>query len=192
MEIDSFICKIKNLNLALLIISSLIVGGPLWASQGISVASGFGVAHIVPIRIGFQKEFEKQWNTESDWPIGGYWEGSVYSMNGHKGRNPNSHKRLEALALAGVFRMQRRERFSFGWPYVDLGVGLSWLTRKEIGGRDLGIHFQFEDRIGIGFRFGQDKQYDIGYRAIHFSNAYIGPSNHGINLHVIVLGYWFN
>jgi len=171
---------------------SMIVCMPVWAREGLSIGSGYGAAQIVPIRIGLQKNFDKQWAQGSDWPVGGYWEASFYSMNGKRGPKPGSHRSLEAAAFAGVFRLQRAEKMQWGWPYLELGVGLSWLSQKEIGGRDLGIHFQFEDRIGVGFRFGEAQQYDIGYRAIHFSNAYIGPSNHGINLHVLVLGYWFN
>lgn len=158
---------------------------------GVSIVSGYGVARIVPLRLGLQKEFEKHWWTDRTWTISGYWEGSLYSMRGKRGSAPNSHKQLEAGALAGVFRLNRAERTAMGWHYIELGVGLSLLTQKEIGGRKLGTHFQFEDRFGIGVRFGENCEYDVGYKAIHFSNAYLGPINNGINLHVLMLGYWF-
>jgi lipid A 3-O-deacylase len=183
--------KYKQIRYLILIVS--IIGYmPAIAEEGISIGSGYGAAHIVPVRLGLQKDFGKQWAADSQWPIGGYWEASFYTMNGQRGPNLNSHKQLEAVALAGAFRFQRAEKIVIGWPYLELGLGLSWLSRKEIGGRNLGIHFQFEDRIGVGVRFGDKQQYDVSYRAIHFSNAYIGPSNHGINLHLLVLGYWFN
>lgn len=161
------------------------------ARVGVSIASGYGVARIVPLRLGLQKEFEKQWRTDRTWTISGYWEGSLYSLHGKRGLAPNSHKQLAASALAGVFRFNRAECTVLGWPYIELGVGLSFLTRKEIGGRKLGTHFQFEDRFGIGVRFGENREYDFGYKAIHFSNAYLGPVNNGINLHLLMLGYWF-
>lgn len=162
------------------------------AQWGASVASGYGAANIVPLRIGIQKQFPKRWRTDSSWPIYGYWEGSLYHMNGKKGVKPDSHKQLNAAALAAVARIERAQQTGIGWPYVEIGFGASWVSKTEIGGRDLGIHFQFEDRIGLGFRFGDQKEYDIGYKAIHFSNAYIGPSNHGINLHVLTFNYWFS
>ncbi|HEV2524494.1 MAG TPA: acyloxyacyl hydrolase [Gammaproteobacteria bacterium] len=161
------------------------------ARTGVSVASGYGAAHIVPLRLGLQREFEKQWRTESTWPITGYWEGSLYSMHGKKGPLPNSHKQLNAGALAAVVRFNRALCTTVGWPYVELGIGLSLLTQKEIGGRNLGMHFQFEDRFGIGVRFGENREYDFGYKAVHFSNAYLGSVNHGINLHLLTIGYWF-
>ena len=169
--------------------SCLTVAAP--ARTGVSVASGYGAAHIVPLRLGLQREFEKQWRTESTWPITGYWEGSLYSMHGKKGTLPNSHKQLNAGALAAVVRFNRALCTTVGWPYVELGIGLSLLTQKEIGGRNLGMHFQFEDRFGIGVRFGENREYDFGYKAVHFSNAYLGSVNHGINLHLLTIGYWF-
>lgn len=159
--------------------------------MGTSIASGYGAAQIVPLRLGFQKEFEKEWRSKSTWPITGYWEGSLYTMHGKKGLLPNSHKQLNASALAAVIRFNRACCTVVGWPYVELGIGLSLLTKKEIGGRNLGMHFQFEDRFGIGVRFGENREYDIGYKAVHFSNAYLGSVNHGINLHLLSIGYWF-
>jgi lipid A 3-O-deacylase len=178
----------------LVLLAGLLQGGwqDVFARQGVSIASGFGAAHIVPLRFGVQTEFEKRWCRESEWPIGAYFEGSLYSMRGQRGAALSSHCSLRAAAAAGVVRFERTKETMIGWPYVELGIGASWLTRKEIGGRDLGMHYQFEDRFGLGVRFGENREYDIGYKAIHFSNAYMGPSNHGINLHVLSLGYWFH
>jgi lipid A 3-O-deacylase len=162
------------------------------AQWGLSIASGYGAAQLVPIRVGIQKTLQKQWRTQSAWPISGYCEGSFYAMN-RRQKPPvgNSPQSLKAAAFAGVLRMQRAQPWHRVHPYVELGLGLSYLNHSRIGSRDLGIHFQFEDRLGIGLRFGEAHQYDLGYKAIHFSNAYLGPANHGINLHVFALNYWF-
>ncbi len=164
-----------------------------WAGTGISMASGYGVAHSIPFRIGAQQEFSKHWCTDSSWLIGGYWEGSFYNLSAHN-RNLSSfsHKHVNIGALAAVARLERKQRVQWGWPYLEIGFGASLITHKEFGGRKLGTHFQFEDRIGVGIRFGENREYDVGYKAIHFSNAYIGSYNHGINLHVLMIGYWFN
>jgi len=168
--------------------------GPLhsWAATGISLASGYGVAQSIPFRIGIQQEFNKQWRTDTSWPIGGYWEGSLYNIRAHnKNLDSASHKHLNAVALAAAVRLERKEKMQVGWPYLEIGFGASLVTHKEFGGRKLGTYFQFEDRIGIGVRFGENREFDLSYRAIHFSNAYIGSYNHGINLHLLMLGYWF-
>lgn len=165
---------------------------PCRADMGVSIGSGCGVANIVPIRLGVQKEFERRWCTETDFLIGGYWEGSLYYMKGKHGPKPKTNNQLFAGALAGVLRFEQAKEICGVWPYLELGIGLSWLSQKEIGGRKLGSPVLFEDRLGLGVRLGDKKQYDISYRAIHFSNAYIGRENNGINLHVLVLGYWFH
>lgn len=163
--------------------------------HGVSVASGIGVASMVPVRVGIQRSFGCRLcprKANEDWPIGGYWEASAYSMRGKQGPFLHSSKQMNAMAVAGVLRVERRCRLEFGiWPYLDVGIGLSWVSKKTVCSRELGIQFQFEDRLGVGFRFGDNRQYDVGYRVIHFSNAYLDSRNAGINLHLLVLGYWF-
>jgi lipid A 3-O-deacylase len=186
-SILAYILSSLFLGLALLGMSSHV-----WAAgYGVSVSSGYGAANIVPLRVGFQKNFDKRWCPEAKWPVSGYWEGSLYAMKGERGESPDSNRRLNAVALAGVFRFERAKESMVGWPYIELGVGFSWLSRREIGGRNLGMRFQFEDRFGVGICFGKNGEYDLGYKAVHFSNAYMGSDNHGINLHLITLGYWF-
>ncbi len=162
--------------------------------HGFSIASGTGVAKILPFRIGLQRSFGYCFyprNSNGDWPIGGYWEASATTMRGRRGPYPHSPRQINALALAGVLRVEHRYPFQGIWPYFDFGIGLSWISKREISGRELGIHFQFEDRFGLGARFGPDREYDLCYRAIHFSNAYLHSRNGSVNLHLIVLGYWF-
>lgn len=166
--------------------------GTLHAEIGLSAASGYGVAHSIPLRIGVQKSFGKNWRMDSDWPIGGYGEASLYHLSGEKGLKAKSHHHLTVSAVAAVVRLERKEKIKWGWPYLEIGFGLSLLNQKEFGARELGTHFQFEDRLGVGLRFGENREYDLSYKAIHFSNAYIGSYNHGINLHLISFGYWFN
>jgi lipid A 3-O-deacylase len=162
--------------------------------DGVSISSGTGVCGIRPIRIGLQKHFNQHWcRSETDqWPITGYWELSFYHLKGRAGQKSGSHHKLNAITLAPVFRFQYIGDETWIFPYLEVGIGVSLFSQKEIGGRDLGMHFQFEDRCSLGMRFGYQQQYDIAYRVVHFSNAYLGPCNHGLNIHFLTLGYWFN
>ncbi len=163
-----------------------------YASYGLSASTGSGCHRIFPLRIGIQKEFDCYFRTERSWLSTGYWEASAYSLKGSKKRWPGCNDRLAAFAFAGVLRFERKEPICCVWPYVDVGVGLSYVNKKEMCKRELGIHFQFEDRLGLGIRFGECRQFELGYRVVHFSNAYLSKQNASINLHLIVLGYWFN
>ena len=164
----------------------------LFAEHAISVGTGYGVSDIVPIRVGIIQSWDKVWRETCDWPLSGYWELSGYHMPGKAGSEPGSHRKLNAIAAAGSLRLQSAHPWNETiWPFIDLVFGLSYLTEKEIGGRQLGSHVLFEDRLGFGARFGSLQQFELGYRAIHFSNAYLANPNHGINLHMIIFSYWF-
>lgn len=186
-KLPAFFCALLKYAILLSLTGWLM---PVSATEGLSIGTGFGAARIVPVRVAFQKTWDKRWNLNSHWPVSGYWEVSGYTMNAHQ-YTTRSPKHLHAFASAFAFRFEKEESFMLGWPYVELGFGLSWLNKKEIGGRKLGMHVLFEDKFGLGIRFGQDKQYDISYKAIHFSNAYIGSVNNGINLHMLIFGFWF-
>lgn len=170
-------------------IASTPIVGP--DKYGVSLSSGHGSAEITPIRIGIQKYWKQEWLRSCPWSFRGYWEASLYYMNGRHGSMEASNSNLQALALAGVLRYESNAPILHLWPFFDVGIGASYLSKSSIGDRRLGIHYQFEDRLGVGVRFGHNKQYELGYRFIHFSNAFMAWYNHGINLHTIVLGYWF-
>lgn len=172
---------------------------PLHADQGVSIASGYGTASIIPVRIGLQQSFNHAWCKKSHFHITGYFEASAYALRSKRGLHRSaihgisSNRQMNAAALAAVMRVESKEvLLGKILPYLDIGVGLGYVSKKEIAGRKLGIHFQFEDRLGVGFRFGEKRQYDICYRAVHISNAYLGQQNDGFNLHLLVLGYWFS
>jgi lipid A 3-O-deacylase len=162
------------------------------AETGLSIASGYGVANIVPLRIAVQKSWQQEWRKDHTWSIKGFWELTVYHLSGKKGALPNSNRKLDAIAFAPVFRLSKQTPLAYNtYPYVEFAIGIAQLSKREIGGRWQGIKFAFEDRLGVGLRFGNDQQYDLNYRAVHFSNAYMGNYNHGINLHMLTFGIWF-
>lgn len=162
------------------------------ATYGFSFATGSGCHSIFPIRVGVQKDWGRTFREHRPLPFTGYWEASFYDLHGTKKCWRYFNQHMNIIALAGVLRFQGKEPLYNISPYIDVGVGLSLISKKEMCGRQLGIHFQFEDRLGVGIRFGERKQFDIGYRVVHFSNAYLGKQNASINLHLLVLGYWFN
>jgi hypothetical protein len=51
--------------------------------------------------------------------------------------------------------------------------------------------FQFGSHIGLGYRFGAKRSYEIGYRFQHISNAGIKKPNPGINFHQVRVQYHF-
>jgi len=171
---------------------------PVHSETGGSIASGIGVKRIVPLRLTLSQSFETVYSPDPEriWPFKVYAEASYYYLgrSNCNGSNPpywNTH--LTGGTLGGVLRFVR-DPFFFNahlWPYIDAGLGVAWLSHKQIAGRKLGMNFQVESKLGCGFRMGDHRQFDIGYRFANFSNAFIKHPNNTVNLHMLVFGYWY-
>lgn len=77
-------------------------------------------------------------------------------------------------------------------PYFELSVGLSYLNHTHLDNRNLGIHFAFQDRLGVGALFGTSENLSIGIHAVHYSNAHLSSHNSGITIPLVLdIGYRF-
>ena len=78
-------------------------------------------------------------------------------------------------------------------PFLELSVGLSYLNHTHLDSRNLGIHFAFQDRLGIGAFLGADQHVTAGVHAVHYSNAHLSSRNSGLTALVVFdLGYRFS
>ncbi len=165
------------------------------ANLGVAFGSGQGIQDIKPYRLALSWDFGPIWRKDELWGLNAVWESSFAVWNGpdrpHLG--PDRATNLNAFTSGPMFRWQRQQAFSSSKikPYTELGVGLSWLSETEIQGRILSLHFQFEDKFGLGFRFGKHQQYDASIRAYHYSNCSIKRPNSGVNLAMASVGVWF-
>lgn len=72
---------------------------------------------------------------------------------------------------------------------LDAGSRPTLLSREQFGNTDFGTVFQFTTHAGLTWKTG--KHLSIGCRFQHMSNANIGPSNPGLNLYLIGVGWRF-
>ncbi|HUA67270.1 MAG TPA: acyloxyacyl hydrolase [Candidatus Saccharimonadales bacterium] len=72
---------------------------------------------------------------------------------------------------------------------VEGGVSLSALSRSDFPDRDLGGWFEFTDHAGINWHI--NKQFTVGWRYQHMSNAGIYAKNPGLNLQMLSATYNF-
>ena len=78
-------------------------------------------------------------------------------------------------------------------PFLELSIGLAYLNHTHIENRNLGIHFSFQDRMGIGALLGASENVSIGVHAVHYSNARLSSHNSGITIPLVLdLGYRFS
>lgn len=121
-------------------------------------------------RIGIQQDFSG-WLAERNIPLGGYFEGSLNYWDG-------DHDDSYGIALSPVFYYQFCSDCTVS-PYIEGGIGASFFTKKTIDDKQMSSHFQFEDRIGMGFKIGQ---FDYHLRYLHYSNAGLKDPNHGMDI----------
>ena len=165
------------------------------ADVGVAFSSGQGILNIVPYRFSLSWDLGAIWHEHKIWQLNFIWESSYALWDGPKRPDlaPGRATDLNAATSGPMFRWHRSEPIGSVqvYPYTELGVGLSWLSETEIEGRMLSLHFQFEDKMGLGMRFGNKQQYDIAMRAYHYSNASIKRPNSGVNLAMVSFGFWF-
>jgi len=146
----------------------------------INVAYGYGVDNLTIARLGFYSKIVDKWMQSDTWRLDVLLDyGAAYL---HTNKSECS-TRLNVINLNPILRFKARNFTQHKlFPYLDLSIGLSYASNKNFGCRNLGSHWLFEDRLGLGVVWGQNQQFELGYRFQHYSNAYLSSPNHGINL----------
>lgn len=147
----------------------------------VSIGLGESKDHIHIYRLGGKKNFSSTW-FESDYGrLSGYYEASMHYWE--KGND-----QIYGVAFSPVFVYYMESSYYTLQPYVEAGIGLAYISKTKISGRNMATHFQFEDRIGLGVKTGS---YDFNARYMHYSNAGLEKPNNGIDIFIFTLAYKF-
>lgn len=158
-----------------LILFVLLISTESPASDGISLGIGAARGSIEMFHVGFQKQFGQRWfESRAGW-LSGYHEMSLNSLE-------HGEESIRQIAYSPVFTYSFAGFTEIVSPYIEGGIGMSFLSDKMIAGRDLSTYFQFEDRIGVGLRIGRTHIHDLNVRYMHYSNASIRQPNDGIDM----------
>lgn len=158
------------------------------ATNAVSIGYGRGTKHVIGYRLNAVRSWTNDGVTANKRRLTGYWELGLTQIHNPVQYWYPTNNNLEATSGSAVLRIPFRCMLQW---YIDIGIGIAYLTNEQISTRDLGSRWLFEDRLGLGVLLGPRKQYEIGYRLVHFSNAYLADTNQSINLHLMMLGYWF-
>jgi hypothetical protein len=105
--------------------------------------------------------------------------------------NDTPYRNMTIISAAPVIRYTFKPR-GFVKPYLDISIGVGYLSNTKFDDRNLGIRFTFQDRIGIGVLFGKCDEFSLGIHGVHYSNAGLAPHNSGITIPIAVdFGYRF-
>ncbi|NOX34314.1 MAG: acyloxyacyl hydrolase [Deltaproteobacteria bacterium] len=152
----------------------LVYGTAMAGSSGYGLSFGYGQADpdIDVYRVGLKKDFSSRWLETKTGYLSGYFE---LSLNHWEHNNED----INGIALSPVFAYYFGQKSNLIKPYIEGGIGVTYIDEYHIADRNLSTNFQFEDRIGIGARIGF---VDLNFRYMHYSNASIKAPNHGIDI----------
>jgi hypothetical protein len=95
--------------------------------------------------------------------------------------NTNTYSNLSIYSIAPVLRYYFINSDVIS-PFFDLSIGPSYLTKTRLSDRNLGIHFAFQDQIGMGASFGRAKHLTASFSVMHYSNGSMSAMNAGITV----------
>lgn len=154
----------------------------------IDVVKGFKAeGELRGARLGI-RPMEFHWD---DHPLLGQF--SVYfelSGNSWEYQEDDTKDTAAAIAFSPVFSKQVAE-IANRPVGLEFGIGLSYLTATKFAGRNLGMKFQFEDRIGITYALDHQQQQVLALRYLHYSNAGLHDRNSGLDFVNLSYAYRF-
>jgi len=162
-----------------------LAGTSALAMDGMALEAGSGDGTEMG-RVAIQWNWSKPLYQGTDWQLSSYWDLGLgyWRNNGFPGRN----KDITEIGLTPVLRLQRNRLEGL---YAELGLGAHLLSDTTIGDKSMSTQFQFGNHLGVGYRFGVKRAFDLSYRYQHLSNAGIKRPNNGINFNQIRLQYHF-
>ena len=144
--------------------------------DSLSVALGQNDESGAVYRIGVQKKFATLYENSYGY-LSGYYDLSFNQWNYY-----DSH--LYGITLSPVFAYYFNPSSSKLTPYIQMGIGASYIPKINTPGKELSTRFQFEDRIGIGV---QSDSFEVNLSYFHYSNAGIKRPNSGMNMFIFSL-----
>lgn len=148
------------------------------AKQGIAVDYLLGSDDIQGIRLAYRPYATQL--TQIKW-LGNldiYWE---VSMNFWEVGEQNRHETNYAVAISPVISKQFAtiaNKYPLRWEF---GIGVSLVEDTRFAGKDIGSHYQFEDRLGLVTDFGENMNHSVALRYMHYSNGGLNDHNPGVD-----------
>ncbi|WP_426356971.1 acyloxyacyl hydrolase [Pseudocolwellia sp. HL-MZ19] len=166
---------IKLTILALLIATGLQSPTVQANSNVIAVNYIHGESDVDGIKIAYQRHIDylKQFSSK----LNLYFETSI---NFWEYGAENKHDTNFVLAMSPVVRYQIGSTYN-NPLYAEFGIGISLLDDTQFAGKNVSTHYQFEDRLGLVYKFGKSRKDSIALRYLHYSNAGFKSPNPGLD-----------
>jgi hypothetical protein len=148
------------------------------SEQGFAIDYLRGEGDVSGLRLAYRPHYSRL--TEIEWlgDLDLYWE---LSVNFWEFGDENQHETNYALALSPVISSQFAtlyDKYPIKWEF---GIGVSLVYDTRFAGKDIGSHYQFEDRVGLIMEFGRELEQSLAIRYMHYSNGGLNTKNPGLD-----------
>lgn len=176
---------LRAFSLATLFISSLCLVNTAQADYdtGFAVNYVHGEGDLDGIKLAYQVNFDSLRAISEDLDLTLETSINFWEYDGHND--------TDVLVAASPILRYPLFYTSLADVYLEGGIGVSFMKDTVFAGKDVGIHFQFEDRLGFAFRFGESRKNVISLTYLHYSNAGLSDHNPGIDLLNVGYSYRF-
>ncbi|MBC3767660.1 acyloxyacyl hydrolase [Neptunicella marina] len=155
-------------------------------NQGIAIDYLDGESRLSGLRLAYRPYYGTFSQIKQLGELDVYWEMSVNLWE--FGEN-NHHDTNLAIAISPVFSSQFTtvaNKYPLKWEF---GIGVSLIDDTQFAGKDIGSHYQFEDRLGLVMLL--DEQQSVSMRYMHYSNGGLNSKNPGLDFFNLSYGYRF-
>jgi len=103
-----------------------------------------------------------------------------------------TYKQINIISAAPVLRFYFKKSQYFS-PFIEASIGPSYLSKTQFATQKLGIHYAFQDEIGLGTGVGKKRKLYFTLSALHYSNGSMAKMNAGITVPLVLnIGYKFD
>jgi lipid A 3-O-deacylase len=148
------------------------------SKQAVAIDYLHGESDLSGIRLAYRPHNTQLTNFEWLGSLDLYWE---VSLNFWEFGQDNQHETNYAIALSPVFSKQLNMLYNKYPLKLELGIGVSLITDTRFAGKDIGSHYQFEDRLGLILEFGEQLEKSVAMRYMHYSNGGLNDDNPGLD-----------
>jgi len=144
-----------------------------WAGEA-EVQSGFSINYQRNIFYG-AKAFSLDWGASL-----GIWRSNV------------NKEKFYTLSIYPVLKWTFLHTDPVDVYFFYTVAGPAYISRTMVDEKDLGKHFTFQDNMGTGFFFGENRNFNVEIKIGHYSNGDLFPGNEGVKIPLTLnLGYSF-
>jgi lipid A 3-O-deacylase len=144
--------------------------------DSVFVAGGVGERGLLVGSVGVAWDWN--WTLQRRAEITGHTE---LMLNGWRARDfDDGQQGWHQIVVLPLLRMQLDGGRS-PW-YLEAGIGASWINRLyRTPTKITSTRFNFYDVLGAGYKFGAQRNHELGLRYVHVSNAGLKDPNPGVD-----------